>query len=121
MSHSTIDQVKRSNRPRLSEFVTPVLRIAGTVAVALLVVQSLYAQSTDTATIRGQVVDTTGAVIADTTIVLVNELTGLRREAHTDSNGFYSIAGIPLTGKYVLTVSKAGFAGNRQNNISLTA
>jgi hypothetical protein len=90
------------------------------VALTLFSLSSL-AQTIDTATVRGQVVDQNRAAIVGAEIVLTNELTGLRREARTDGEGYYTIPNLPLTGKYKLTVSGQGFAGNELNGIELRA
>ncbi len=96
------------------------------VLVALLIgaglpIQVAQAQTVDTATIRGRVVDQNGAVVADTHILISNELTGFRRETTTDNNGYYSVAGLPLSGKYRVAVSKPGFASEEISDIELRA
>lgn len=88
---------------------------------AILLAQVIWAQTTDTATLRGQVLDQNKAAVADTDVVVANELTGLRRATHTDENGYYAIAGLPLTGRYRLAVSKSGFATEELNDIELRA
>lgn len=83
--------------------------------------QIVRAQSLDIAAVRGQVVDRNGAAVTGTDVVVVNELTGLRRETHTDDNGYYTIGGLPLTGRYKLAVSKPGFASEELTGIELRA
>jgi hypothetical protein len=87
----------------------------------ILLSQIIRAQSLDIATIRGQVVDQNSAAVAGTDVVVANELTGLRRETHTDENGYYTIGGLPLTGRYKLAVSKPGFASEELTSIELRA
>ncbi|MGI9035162.1 MAG: carboxypeptidase regulatory-like domain-containing protein, partial [Pyrinomonadaceae bacterium] len=82
---------------------------------------SIFAQTTDTAAVRGQISDQKKAAIAGANIVLLNESTGLRRETETGGDGSYTIAHLPLTGKYKLTVSNAGFATEEKSGIELKA
>ncbi|MDE3156398.1 MAG: TonB-dependent receptor [Acidobacteriota bacterium] len=79
------------------------------------------AQALDTATIRGRVVDQTGAGLPAAGIVVTNTATGLTRTAVTDNGGYYSVAGLPLTGEYRLEFSKSGFTGRTSDHIGLRA
>jgi hypothetical protein len=58
-----------------------------TIAALVLLSLSSVAQTIDTATMRGQVVDQNRAAIPGATILVTNELTGLRRETRTDDSG----------------------------------
>jgi outer membrane receptor protein involved in Fe transport len=94
--------------------------------LALLLFMSLcgvvpLAQTNDTATVRGQVLDQNKAAITHAKIVVTNELTGLSRETETDSEGRYTISGLPLTGKYKVVVTSSGFASNENAGIELRA
>src|SRR5205085_9118256 len=90
--------------------------------LALLIsAPSLLAQTNDTATVRGQVLDQNRAAIPHAKVVVTNELTGLSRNTETDGEGFYSIAGLPLTGSYKLTVTGNGFAAKEVGGIELRA
>src|SRR5207244_3368608 len=79
------------------------------------------AQTPDTASIRGQIVDSNGAAIPGAHIVLTNEQTGLRREAQSDSSGAYAITSLPLTGGYKLKVSAPNFAAQERSALQLRA
>jgi hypothetical protein len=98
-------------------------RIAVLLALGLLchAPHRVFAQTVDTATLRGQVVDQNRAAIVGAEVVATNELTGLRREARTDESGAYNIAGLPLTGKYSLAINGNGFATAEQQDIELRA
>lgn len=48
-------------------------------------------------------------------------MTVVRRESRTDDNGYYTIASLPLTGKYKMTFTKAGFAPEEKSEIELRA
>jgi hypothetical protein len=76
-----------------------------------------FAQS-PTATVNGQVRDTTGAVVQDADVQLINELTNLKYPARTNSEGIYSIVSVP-PGPYRIQVSKAGFKTIIQSKIVL--
>lgn len=91
--------------------------------VILVIVAALPAQgqTLNTGTIRGQVLDQNKAVIVNATVTLANQLTGLRRETHTDTSGYYTIGGLPLTGKYRLIISSPSFANQESSDIELRA
>jgi hypothetical protein len=86
-------------------------------ALVLLASLPLFPQS-PTATVNGQVRDTSGAVVQDADVQLVNELTNVRYPARTNRDGIYSIVSIP-PGPYRIQVSKAGFKTIIQSNIVL--
>jgi hypothetical protein len=67
----------------------------------------LHSQS-PTATVNGQVRDTSGAVVQDADVQLINDTTNVRYPAKTNNDGIYSVTGLP-PGTYHLQVSKAGF------------
>src|SRR5437588_604052 len=67
----------------------------------------LAAQS-PTATVNGQVRDSSGAVVQDAAVQLINDRTGARFPARTNKEGIYSVTNLP-PGNYHIQVSKAGF------------
>jgi hypothetical protein len=80
----------------------------------------LLAQTPDTAILRGQVVDQTHAAVPGVSITVVNKLTGLQRNAQTDSSGHFSLSGLPVDGNYDLSANKEGFAPVQQENVRLS-
>jgi hypothetical protein len=64
--------------------------------------------------IRGQVVDPTGSVIAAAKVTAKNGNTGLVRDTLTDSNGDYVLAELPA-GEYVLVAESNGLSPVAQN------
>ncbi|HEX3558117.1 MAG TPA: TonB-dependent receptor [Pyrinomonadaceae bacterium] len=82
---------------------------------------TLRAQTNDTANVRGQVLDQNKAAIVHAKVLVTNELTGLSRETETDGEGRYTIAGLPLTGRYSLSVTYPNFARAQVNSIELRA
>ncbi len=79
------------------------------------------AQSPDTATVRGQVTDQNGAAVAGASVAVTNGATGLRREARTDEEGYYTLVSLPLTGRYSLAFASGGFASQTVKEIDLRA
>jgi hypothetical protein len=70
-------------------------------------------QSPNTATIVVEVTDQSGAAVPEASVAAVNGQTGVRREARTGTDGSATLAALPLTGTYVISVSKPGFAGQQ--------
>jgi hypothetical protein len=75
------------------------------------------AQATN-AQIGGRVIDQTGAMVPNATIVVLNVGTGLERTVSTSSLGEYVIPSLPL-GTYKLTTAAAGFKNYAQSGIIL--
>ncbi|MBM3727870.1 MAG: TonB-dependent receptor [Acidobacteria bacterium] len=68
---------------------------------------AVFGQTTN-ATLVGDIVDATNAVVADATITVKNTATGQSREAKTNESGAYRV--FPLNpGTYEVTVTKSGF------------
>lgn len=78
---------------------------------------SLLAQS-PTATVNGQVRDTTGAVVRDADVQLINDRTNIKYPTKTNNEGIYSIIGV-APGSYRIQVSKAGFKTIIQSDVTL--
>ncbi len=78
---------------------------------------ALFAQ-TPTATLQGTVVDPSGAVVPDATVVITNIGTNESVQVSTSSEGRYLRPFLP-PGTYVITVEKTGFRTVRQENIKL--
>src|SRR5438309_9358421 len=97
------------------------LHLALLAGLILLASLTSLAQTPDTASIRGQIVDSNGAAIPGAHIVLANEQTGRRREAQSNSNGAYAITSLPLTGGYKLSVSAPNFAAQERSALQLRA
>src|SRR5690349_1854824 len=72
-----------------------------------------------TATISGTVMDSTGAVVPGTKIVILNEETGITREVIGDETGRYTAPSLGL-GNYRVTASKDGFQTQVRSGITLT-
>jgi hypothetical protein len=72
--------------------------------------QTSHAQTPDTATLTGAVVDATHALVAGARISVTNLQTGLQRGATSDREGKFSIGGLPVAGMYNVSALKIGFA-----------
>src|SRR5579862_1228512 len=69
-------------------------------------------------TIRGTVVDATGAVIPKAEVTLVHQETNAKRTAPTNQNGDFELAGLD-SGTYRVSVTSAGFKTAVVENIIL--
>ncbi len=79
------------------------------------------AQSPDTASIQGQVLDQSGGVVIAAEVTVSNTETGLRRRVTTDATGRFVVAGLALTGAYDISFAKPGFATEQPNPLQLRA
>ena len=69
-----------------------------------------------TASIRGTVTDTTGAIVPGATVTVKADQTGFTRETATNASGFYSFAELPL-GTYTIEVTLTGFKSASRTGI----
>ncbi|WP_295707358.1 TonB-dependent receptor [uncultured Brevundimonas sp.] len=83
---------------------------ASTVAIMLSASTAVFAQET-TGAIRGQVLNASGAPVANATVTLVHQPTGTSATSVTDTNGFYSARGLRVGGPYVVTANSADGVG----------
>src|SRR5262249_35436284 len=102
-------------RPRMHAVVRSCLIALLTFGLGL----ASRAQTPPTGTVRGLVTDQSGASVGAATITISNVATGVTRIAKTDAAGVYTIADVPLTGRYKLSVSKEGFATQEKGPFSL--
>src|SRR5205085_11391405 len=100
--------------------VRRVLVFGAFVLACLCAAQAGFAQTIDTGTVRGHVADQNGAAVVGANVSATNDVTGFKREARTDEGGNYTLAGLPLTGKYHITVTQSGFAP-RELDVELRA
>ena len=90
--------------------------------VALLICGSigLTAQTPDTATLQGRVVDQAHAGIPNAEINIVNSLTGLQHLTKTDALGNFYLGGLPVAGTYKVSATKASFTAADADGIALS-
>jgi hypothetical protein len=79
------------------------------------------AQSPSTSSMIITVVDQNNAAVPGAAISVTNNATGAERTATSDPEGTATIAALPLTGDYKVTVSAQGFAVNDVNGLTLRA
>jgi len=80
---------------------------------------SIGAQTPDTATLSGQVQDSTHAAVVHASVSVTNQLTGLERTTQTDDKGEFRLSGLPVAGSYVVQGSKEGFAAAILKSVTL--
>jgi hypothetical protein len=90
---------------RIARLITTTLFIA---ACCLCFAATAYPQGTNLGTIRGTVTDPNGAVIANASVHVTDQTTGLSRDLTTDDDGNFEAAALK-PGTYKVTVSAAGF------------
>jgi hypothetical protein len=73
----------------------------------------------DSGTVVGTVTDPAGAVVANATVTITNEGTGLTRTAATNGSGQYRAAAFP-TGRVSIMVEQAGFQKLVRSGLTLT-
>ncbi len=117
ISESTRQRADKQRRPgsfvRTAVFALAVLPVGS----PLLLSRSALAQTT-TATLTGNVVDDTGAIVPKADIVLVNTGNGSVRSTSSNSGGSFVFAAVP-TGDYTVTVKFSGFKSNIITGIHL--
>src|SRR5215469_13647632 len=79
----------------------------------------LLGQGTDLGTIRGSVTDSSGAVIANAKVVILDLSTGTTRAAVTNSDGEYQVFGL-RPGNYKVTISSPNMRTQEFTGIVLT-
>ena len=79
----------------------------------------VYSQSPNTATIIVTVLDQNQAVVPGANISVVNMATGASRDAVSTGEGSATIAALPLTGHYKVSVSKSGFSADDVSDLEL--
>jgi Carboxypeptidase regulatory-like domain/TonB-dependent Receptor Plug Domain/TonB dependent receptor len=101
----------RRNLPRLG------LIIATTLFLFFLRIPNVYGQ-VDAGAINGTITDTSGAVVPDAQVTLLNTDQGITLETRTNSNGGYTFSPVRI-GHYTVTVTAQGFAKTTQKNVTV--
>src|ERR1700677_4057863 len=82
---------------------------------------ALRAQTPDTATLQGSILDPADAPVAAAHITATNETTGLVRTTTSDQSGRFSLAGLPAEGAYTVAIEKIGFTSAVESQVQLVA
>ena len=92
-----------------------------TLSAALTTLFSVCAWSQNQfATVSGTVTDASGAVVPEASVTVVNQSSGLKRSALSDTAGYYRFAGLPA-GIYSLRMEKSGFQSQVREGVALTS
>ncbi len=94
-------------------------RIVKCTMMALLCgVMAPYLEAQTKATISGYIRDASGAVVPNAKASLLEQNTGLKREATSNDGGFYQFPGL-TPGRYSLSIEGNGFKGFKGNDMDL--
>ena len=83
----------------------------------LLPSSAVFAQ-VDEGSITGVITDSTGAVVPDAQVMLLNTDQGITMQAHTGASGNYTFSPVRI-GQYTITVTARGFAKTTQSNVTV--
>ncbi|MGA2558983.1 MAG: carboxypeptidase regulatory-like domain-containing protein [Terracidiphilus sp.] len=97
----------------------PIYRLLVLLAAFALCTDALFAQQT-LGGITGEVTDSSGGVIPNTTVSVVDEQTGLTRSVKSNTSGTYSFVNLPI-GIYTLTYTADGFDVQKTQHITVQA
>ncbi len=86
----------------------------------LMLVPSLLTAQVSTATISGRLMDPTGAVVPNVTVIATEESTHVQTKAVTDKDGEYTMPFLK-TGSYTITVEAKGFSKYEQRGLALSS
>ncbi|MBV9226911.1 MAG: TonB-dependent receptor [Acidobacteriaceae bacterium] len=89
------------------------------VSILLFLFLDLLAQTPDTATLHGQVVDQNQAAVVSAQITVTNRLTELRRTTSTDLFGNFWMPGLPIVGSYEVRANKQRFVEAHLDGLTL--
>ena len=70
----------------------------------------LFAQTPDTASIHGQVLDRNRGAVAGAQIIAANAGSKTERSTQSDPSGNFSLEGLAVSGTWTVTARKPGFA-----------
>jgi hypothetical protein len=87
--------------------------------ICFVTIQPADGQTT-TAMLSGLVVDESGAVLPDVTVIAAHAATGFQRQVVSDANGAFVMRVLP-PGRYAVTAQRAGFAPADVKDLLLTA
>src|SRR4026208_2584204 len=94
--------------------------VVGLFVSGLLVLALPVEAQVTTATLGGQLRDTSGAVIPGATVVARHEGTGVTRQALTDVNGEFVMSALP-NGPYTVKIERSGFKTLENHGLELGA
>src|SRR5436309_851891 len=113
MHQSPAVNLHRRSLARIEEILAmaPMLRFG--LLLFLGIILPVAAQSPNTATMIVVVEDQTCEVLKDAVVSVLNSATGAARETVSGTDGKATMAALPLTGTYTVSVSKPGFGSEQ--------
>jgi hypothetical protein len=94
------------------------LTIALAVVAWIGLTEAGFAQSTNSGDIRGVVTDTSGAILPDVTVTVVNKNTGVTKILTTNQDGLFDTSSI-VAGTYEITFAKPGFKSFVRSSLTI--
>ncbi len=83
----------------------------GMAVSALLLTSAYYSEAQNTyAAVHGTASDSSGAVLPDAAVTILNTSTGIQASTTTDGKGYYIFPQLAIGGPYTVSVSKANFS-----------
>ena len=104
-----------------NRFIVKIARRSGLLIalIAALLVSSGNGMAQTTASMTGNVKDSSGAIVPGASLIIKNTESGMTRNAESDASGAYSVQSLPV-GSYEITVEKEGFKQQVRRGITLT-
>ena len=90
------------------------LSLGTTTLTPRLMAQLVYAS------VHGTVTDTTGAVVPNAPVTILNTSTGITTTSHTDKSGYYIFPQLQTGGPYTVKVTAPGFQSFASSGLTLT-
>ena len=115
---STGSPVRQKRQSATGPWPATVSRALFVAALSIWIAGAAFAQSTNSADLRGTVTDSTGAIIPGVKVTVLNVETGVTMELTTNDAGIYDSVSI-RPGKYRVTFSKEGFGKFVRDGITL--
>jgi len=97
----------------------PIFRLLFVLAVVAFCCVSTFAQQT-LGGLTGVVTDTSGALVPNVTVTVVDENTALTRTTKTNGSGVYSLVNLPI-GSYKITYTADGFEVQESEHVTVQA
>jgi hypothetical protein len=106
---------------RSSLFMTAVVAALCLIPSPSASAQNVYAAITQNvyAAINGTVTDTSGAVVPNAKVTVLNASPNITTPATTDSKGYYVVSQLAIAGPYTVTIDKTGFQASKTVGLTL--
>ena len=111
-----IKQARLSLSTPINAFTKGILATLAVVLFALPVASNAQQTSAD---VRGAVTDEGGMALANATVIVRNEATGLTRSTQTNANGEYNVRNLPVGINYSVSASIEGYGSERSQGLTL--